>query len=387
MKKSTTLAFTGDIGFDAYFTGKWDDPEVLSQDILDFLRSADHVVANVEGAILDPALSKDGGGKGMFFHTMDPRATKVLDDMHADIWNLANNHTLDGGLEGIQSTLDAAKEHGALHCGAGLNIYDAMEPVILDEAGGIGILGLGFMETCVRATPQKPGCFPFDELDRIEAAVKKVKEKCRWCVLVVHAGEEFSCMPAPYTRDLYLKYLSFGADIIVSHHPHVARNYELLPGKAIFYSLGNFIFDTNYQRAQQFTDRGVLLKINFTEKDFSFEAQGTRIERGIEHVVAGELPDIFADVQEEEYLKLIPTAAAAFIKAEKKKCCFSKPDTFVNAAPETWDAYFSDYKRGNRIPKLHHDLPAYLELAEKADEAVFDSSKLEGVKAYIRELL
>ena len=71
-----------------------------------------------------------------------------------------------------------------------------------------------------------------------------------------------------------LKHL--GADIIVCHHPHVPMNYEMFGEKILFYSLGNFIYDTDYQRAQINTDIGVVLKIyvfpdkykDYTEKDW-----------------------------------------------------------------------------------------------------------------------
>ena len=48
MKTKSSIAFTGDIGFDRYMYGKWDDEELLSREVLDFLNSADHVIANVE---------------------------------------------------------------------------------------------------------------------------------------------------------------------------------------------------------------------------------------------------------------------------------------------------------------------------------------------------
>ncbi len=92
-------------------------------------------------------------------------------------------------------------------------------------------------------------------------------------------------MPMPFVRDRYLEYLRMGADVVVALHPHVAENYEILEdGKMIFYSLGNFIFDTPYQRAHRYTDAGVLLKLIFTEDDLQFEAMGTRIIRGEEHI-------------------------------------------------------------------------------------------------------
>ena len=47
MKDKTSLVFTGDIGFDKYMDGKWDDEELISSEVLDFLHSGNHVIANV----------------------------------------------------------------------------------------------------------------------------------------------------------------------------------------------------------------------------------------------------------------------------------------------------------------------------------------------------
>ena len=50
-KRKTSIVFTGDIGFDRYMDKRWEDENLLSKDMLDFFHSADHVVANVEGAL------------------------------------------------------------------------------------------------------------------------------------------------------------------------------------------------------------------------------------------------------------------------------------------------------------------------------------------------
>ena len=47
MKKTTSIVFTGDIGFDRYMDRKWEDENLLSKGVLDFFHSADHVCANV----------------------------------------------------------------------------------------------------------------------------------------------------------------------------------------------------------------------------------------------------------------------------------------------------------------------------------------------------
>ena len=176
-----------------------------------------------------------------------------------------------------------------------------------------------------------------------------------------------------------------GADIIVAHHPHVPMNYETFENKAIFYSLGNFIFDTDYQRAQLNTDIGLLIKLDFTEKAFTFEAMGLKIVRGPEHVVRGELPRIFKDVQEDEYRKLSPLSAKAFISATKRQLIYLNPKEYANASGEKWQENFQNPKRSGRVIGEALDFQIICPLAEKEKEKAWEQSTLEDVKAYILE--
>ena len=136
MKKETSIVFTGDIGFDRYMGGKWTDEELISEDIKRFLYSADHVAANVEGALIREDEAEDATGKGMFFHTMDPAAVQFLDLIRADIWNFANNHTLDAGLGGIASGISIAPEKGVSAIVAASRAIDMMR-----ERGLLGAVG------------------------------------------------------------------------------------------------------------------------------------------------------------------------------------------------------------------------------------------------------
>ena len=197
-KKQTSIIFTGDIGFDRYMDKKWEDENLLSQGVLDFFNSADHTVANVEGALIDAV---DDGSRGVFFHSMNPAATSVLKKMNADIWSIGNNHTMDAGREGVISTRKIAADMGCLTIGAGLNEVEASEPIYLDEAGGIGMFCVSYMAECIPATATEPGIFRWDDLDYIAERIAEIKSKCRWCVIVSHGGEEFTSLPSPYTRD------------------------------------------------------------------------------------------------------------------------------------------------------------------------------------------
>ena len=364
--KKTSIIFTGDIGFDRYMAKKWEDEELLSREVLEFFRSADHVCANVEGALINAV---DDGSRGVFFHSMDPEATRVLRKIGADIWSIGNNHTMDAGREGVVSTRKIAAEMGCRTFGAGLNEVEASEPVYLEEAGGIGIFGVSYMAECIPATATEPGIFRWDDMAYIEKRIREIKSRCRWCIVVAHGGEEFTSLPSPYTRERYLKYLELGADVVVGHHPHVPENYEVFAdGKAIFYSLGNFIFDTDYQRVHLYTDIGVLLKLKFTEEKMEFEALGIRLCRGEERIVADSLPDVFTDIPAQEYELLAPLSAKAFVAEDMRKMVYLEPERFTDASRDVWDGYFFSEEPDGYFQGAHMDFGIIVPFAEKAEE-------------------
>ncbi len=373
-KQKTSIVFTGDMGFDRYMDGRWTDENLIAQPILDFFHDSNHVVANVEGALINAA---DDGSRGMCFHSMNPEAVSVLKKIKADIWSIGNNHTMDAGAEGVISTRNIAHKEGCRTIGAGLNEVEASEPVYIHEAGGIGIFCVAYMTECVPATATEPGIFRWDDMEYIEKRIREIKEKCRWCVIVSHGGEEFTSLPSPYTRERYLKFLELGADVVVGHHPHVPENYEIFDNKAIFYSLGNFIFDTDYQRAHLYTDHGVLLKLFFDEERLEFEAIGIRINRKNECIEYAELPEIFVNVPAEEYDRLSPLSAKALVWEEKKRMIYLEPERFTDASEDVWNGYLLSEEPEGYVKNAHMDFACLVEFAKKAEEELWKESSLE----------
>lgn len=387
MKDKTSLVFTGDIGFDKYMDGKWNDPNLISKEVLDFLHEGSHVIANVEGALMEKGAHGGTNGVAQLVHSMDPKAAAVLDQMHADIWNLCNNHIMDCGPEGIASTLKEAAKYQARTIGAGMNIQEASKILYLEEAGGIGIFACGFPKGCKPAGENKAGTLLWNQLDIIEKNIHEIKKQCRWCIMVVHGGEEFTSLPSPYTRERYLKFLNMGADIIVAHHPHVPNNYEVVGNKIIFYSLGNFIFDTDYQRAQLNTDRGILVKVNLAKDSYNWESMGIRIDRDSERVVKSEKPKIFENVGEKDYELLEPLAAKSFVENTKRQQRYLNQDKVKNYTEEDWKQHFANPNRPGRIPYELLDFLTICPIAEKEKEKAWKQSKLTNVKEYILQQL
>ncbi len=382
--KETTLLFTGDIGFDKYMKDKWSDASLIAPDVSSFIRSSSHVIANVEGALYDGSAVLSGDiAADRLKHSMDPGVATFLSGIGADIWNICNNHIMDAGAEGIKSTLRIAREHNAKCLGAGMNIDEASAPVITDEAGGIGMIGVGYQRACRKADETTPGCLSWSDLDRISHLISDIKKTCRWCIVVAHAGEEFTALPSPYTRDRYMSYLDMGADIVVAHHPHVVNNYELVGDKAIFYSLGNFVFDTDYQRSQMYTEYGILLKLKLTEESFSFDPLAIKVDRGKCQIISCEMPKIFRDVPADEYEKLKALAAKVFVENTKKQLRYMKPLEFTDASEDDFVRNFYEPLRSGRVPGETLDMQIMYPLSKKADDGTWKQSSMADVIDYM----
>ena len=334
----TQIAFTGDVAFTKHFSQACSDDNLLSEKIVKFLSSSDYTVVNVEGAVASNETRSDKP----LTHANPLECVNWIKKVNGNIWNLANNHSMDCGNVGMQSTLDAAQQNGCMTVGAGMNIESAQKPIIIDAEGGIGIVAVTYFRQN-KADAETPGCFVAEDEKRVKKQIKEIKKKCRWCIVVSHVGQEFSQVPMPFLRRRYKRYLKYGADIIVGHHSHVVQNYEKFGKKIVFYSLGNFIFDTDYQRIQKYTEYGMLIKINFNQEDYSWEFLPVKNNRSNSTVSESETPTIFRNINASEYGLLWPLAAKHLCLNERKKNTFHHPDF----AKRSWLGWFFKFELKN----------------------------------------
>ena len=84
MKDKTSLVFTGDIGFDRYMYKKWEDPQLISPEILSFLHSADHVIANVEGPVAEAEQTSEPASEQIPASEPKPKRKSVVQKISED---------------------------------------------------------------------------------------------------------------------------------------------------------------------------------------------------------------------------------------------------------------------------------------------------------------
>ena len=138
--------------------------------------------------------------------------------------NVANNHTLDYGREGLQETAKVLQDAGIGLCG-----YTS---VCYQEIRGVKIGFVGFE------------CWEHTQAEAV-GFVKEIRPTCDVLIASFHWGQEYSFAADSFQKKCGRALIDAGADLVVGHHSHVVGGIEQHKGKYILYSLGNFCFGGN----------------------------------------------------------------------------------------------------------------------------------------------
>ena len=241
----------------------------------DILRGADIAFFNCE----TPYAEK--GSPGVAQHGAvphDPTKMPVLLSAGFDVCTLANNHTLDWGIDAVIECRERLEGMGIAVCGAGRDITEARKPAVLERKGTkIAFLGYctvgpnGYM-----AEEDKPGCamvrahtwyepyeyqpgtppqvftLPYkDDLEGMIEDIKKAKEEADIVVMTDHWGIHHAPAIIPdYEFDIAHAAIDAGADLVLGTHPHILKGMEVYKGKVIAHSMANFVMEGGLARKE-----------------------------------------------------------------------------------------------------------------------------------------
>ncbi len=200
-----------------------------------FFRGVDIFHANLEGPF---ANSRRATTKEIAFR-FDPVLIPTLKKYNFNIFDVANNHSLDMSVAGLNESKVNLKNANIDFYGDGYGI--GKDAYLIKEVGGLKIGFVGFNDTY----------YPLDKL-KIKAKIEEVKKQSDLVVVNIHWGQEYLFLKSnARQKDLAHLMIDAGADLIVGHHPHVIEEMEIYKNKPIFYSLGNFIFDQYFSPETQ----------------------------------------------------------------------------------------------------------------------------------------
>lgn len=250
----------------------------VSEDLKSLIRSCDLRVVNFEVPLKPECILPAQQRERFYQHDDTP---DFLRDLGFNLFQLANNHTFDWGEAGFLKTRTAL---GDAAFGAGT--YEEACRVRVVEIKGIKI---GFLALCFAAYTgvfddvtrrEGLGCAYINDL-RVNHIILEAKRDLDYLFVLPHDGIEYIDVPLPETIARYRDFIDYGADGVIGTHPHCPQGWETYKGKPIFYSLGNFLFNSKEGYDYRATNRphwyeGVCVVFSLDGDSLSYQVVNTR---------------------------------------------------------------------------------------------------------------
>jgi poly-gamma-glutamate capsule biosynthesis protein CapA/YwtB (metallophosphatase superfamily) len=200
-----------------------EDGATLFRSVASLLAGHDVVFGNLEGPLTDversPKCPKPRRkGRPCFAFRTPARYAARLAEAGFSAVNVANNHSLDFGMEGLDNTLEVLDAAGIEAVGG------ERVAVFLVEGKSVAVAGFSY-------SLRTRYVHPLLDLDAAREIVAELKSEYDLVVVSFHGGAEGAGA---------MRVVDAGADLVLGHGPHVPRAVEVYRGKLIAYSLGNF---------------------------------------------------------------------------------------------------------------------------------------------------
>jgi poly-gamma-glutamate capsule biosynthesis protein CapA/YwtB (metallophosphatase superfamily) len=230
------------------------------------LAGAEITVGNFEST-LSAAGSPTQGGDSF---AASPRVTPALREAGFDVLSLANNHVGDYGDRALRQTLARFDSARIETVGAGRNLAAARRPVIIERDGvRVGFLAIDSIGETPSATrtragtnrlnmPPRTGPLNRAQLRQITSDIRALDRQVDTVVVLTHWGTQYTHRPESSQRIAARAFADAGADLVIGGHPHWVQGYEMAGAAVVVHSLGNFVFDMDFQTK---TREGIFLEI------------------------------------------------------------------------------------------------------------------------------
>lgn len=235
-----SLNWVGDIAFSTRQGLPSGGPGRVLARVRKYLENADITTGNLEGTLGQGGPSKcSGGGSNCFAFQAPASYARPLARVGFDLFNLANNHSLDFGASGLRQTLRALRAAGLRHTGLTHEVKFA-------KVAGQRVAFLGFAPY--------PWASPLTDIGAARRQIASAARRAKIVVVFIHAGAEGAGeLHTPHgtetafgenrgqTRRFAHEAVTAGADAVLGSGPHVLRGMECYRRRLIAYSLGNFV--------------------------------------------------------------------------------------------------------------------------------------------------
>jgi poly-gamma-glutamate capsule biosynthesis protein CapA/YwtB (metallophosphatase superfamily) len=263
----TTLAAVGDIMLGRRVGNRHRaDPGGPLRPLARRLAAAEITVGNFESTLSTAGSPTQGGDS----FAASPRVIPELRAAGFDLLSLANNHVGDYGDRALRQTLDRFDSAKIDTVGAGRDLAAARRPAVIQRDDvRVGFIAVDSIGETPSATHNRPGTNRLNmpprtgplnrtQLRRITSDIRALNKRVDVVVVLTHWGTQYTHRPEPSQRIAARAFANAGADLVIGGHPHWVQGLEMAGSAVVVHSLGNFIFDMDFQTK---TREGIFLEI------------------------------------------------------------------------------------------------------------------------------
>ena len=228
------IALLGDICLNGKFDlEKNPDAKEYFQEVAEYLKGFDYVIANLETPLTDRNFTLTCKGLHLKSSTL---SVGLLNYLHVNVVSLANNHIFDYGRAGYKDTIEVLQTNSIQFYGA-----EGKQVFLEDPGSKIAVGGYNCFSTNPSVCNSK-GVNPLDPESVVE--ILRTNDNNGYLnLLSIHWGDENIHFP----RHDHIRTARFFADtvplLIHGHHTHVIQGIEAYKSSKFAYSLGNFCTD------------------------------------------------------------------------------------------------------------------------------------------------
>ncbi len=220
-----------------------------------FLRQADLVIANLETPLTSLSDSPLAGKK-KYLHAGDVvRTLQTLGKHNISVVSLANNHSMDFGIEGLEQSLVSLEKSDMHGFGAGLSEREASKSFrqhfeTNDKSIHLVVVaGFEYRKHyddtyTFYASENAGGVNAWTAVNAVEQveAIRKADPDA-FIVAFPHWGRNYSWKTEKQTK-LAHALVNSGANLVIGHGAHKLQEIEHYKNRWIIYGLGNFVFNS-----------------------------------------------------------------------------------------------------------------------------------------------
>jgi hypothetical protein len=211
--------------------------------------------------------------KGYPQFSAPPELSEALVDAGFNVIINANNHSCDGGANGVVKTLDVLDRLGVLHTGTFRNLAErnANYPLLVVR-NNFRIAVLNYTYGTNGLSVPAPLIINYMDSVQMKADFEKAKSmQVNVIICMLHWGAEYQNLP----NDSQKKWEQFcyqqGADMVIGSHPHVIQPVEVKTvggeKKLTVWSLGNFVSN----QRDRYKNGGLIVEVNLEKKNGNAE--------------------------------------------------------------------------------------------------------------------